>query len=438
MKLNRPLRFPLLAPRSAPAMPGRRGPAWAWIPFAAICVLIGSGCSKKNVTGPIVPLPPLASVTVSPRTDTLLVGQNLALSATARDTLGVVVGNVPFMWNSTDPAIATVDGNGRVHASSEGTAEIIVAAGGRSDTATIAVIVQRGWFTQVSHTSNDLNGIFFQNDGRTGWAVGAGGRIVSTTDAGANWAVQVSNSQFNLNAVWFTGAQEGWAVGSGGAVLHTLNGGTLWTAVTSNASENLLDVWFATRDTGWVVGTNGLVLRTFNRGLTWQRLQPTAFDLQSVSFSGTLDGWAVGNAGVILGTHDRGLSWFIVQPSITAQPLRAVWRRSASQAWAAGQAGVTPRTIVTTDSTAWELDNSGASNDLQGVCYPDDQIGYAVGFNSGGVGIVLRTDDAGLSWQSLTPNTQFRLKDVFFIDARNGWVVGRNGTILHTSTGGLP
>lgn len=404
-----------------------------------LALALCAGCATKPITRtPLPPPPPLSSLTLAPKADTVAVGGSVMITATCVDTMGAVLGNVALTWTSSNPSVASVSSTGNVHAFSEGLTSIKASGGGKSDSSSIAVLVQRGWYQQVSNTANDLNGVFFQSDRRTGWAVGNGGRIITTADAGASWTMQVSNAGFNLNSVWFTGAGEGWAVGAGGTMVHTVNGGVTWAPVTSNASENLNDVWFATPDTGWVAGANGLVLRTFDHGATWQRSTPTTFDLFSISFSGTRDGWAVGNGGVIVGTHDRGLSWFVVTPSITSQALRAVWRRSEPAAWTAGAAGSVPRTVAGVDSTEWELRNAGAANDLYGVCYPGDLIGYAVGVSGAGVGIVLRTDDGGVSWQTQAPGTSFRLKDVFFVDAMNGWAVGRNGTIVHTSTGGLP
>jgi photosystem II stability/assembly factor-like uncharacterized protein len=428
-------------PRPAAAVPQRALRAAkssaAWMATAA---LVTAGCSSGTTSPkpPPPPPPPLSSLVVTPKQDTLLVGQTHVFTVTAMDTLGALVGDASYTWGSTAPTVANVSQVGQVTGISEGAATIRVSGGGKADSAAVAVIVKRGWYTQQSNLSVDLNAVYFLPDRRTGWAVGSSGRIIATTDAGATWTAQISNSAYNLNGVWFTDANNGWAVGATGAVLQTFDGGATWTRIISNASENLTDVWFASRDTGWVVGANGVVLRTFDRGVTWNRVTPTAFDLESVAFAGTTDGWAVGAAGIILGTHDRGLSWYIVQPAVTAQALKAVWRRSNLQAWAAGASGTALRTITTVDSLAWELDNAGANNQLAGVCYPTDEIGYVVGYNSGGVGIVLRTDDGGVSWQSQSPNTQFRLKDVFFVDALNGWAVGRNGTIIHTSTGGLP
>jgi len=65
-----------------------------------------------------------------------------------------------------------------------------------------------------------------------------------------------------------------------------------------------------------------------------------------------------------------------------------------------------------------------------------DLIGYAVGFDAALGGMVLRTDDAGLTWQAQSSRTQSRLNDVFFVDALRGWAVGQAGTIIHTSRGG--
>ena len=64
---------------------------------------------------------------------------------------------------------------------------------------------------QVSTSTRQLNGVYFDPDGRHGWAVGGGGEILATTDAGENWTHQASSTLYNLNSVWFTDADSGWA-----------------------------------------------------------------------------------------------------------------------------------------------------------------------------------------------------------------------------------
>lgn len=416
------------APRGRAA--ARRG---IFLPALAVAAL-AAGCGGTSPTQPVV-IPPLSSLTLSVTADTLTFGEQKTFSVTAVDTNGATVSVNPA-WRSTNTAVFTVSGTGRVTPQSEGTALLIAEGGGQADSASITVIPGAGWIVQTSGVSANLHGVFFQPDGRRGWAVGAAGRIVSTQDAGATWSLQTSNTTEDLYGVWFVSSTAGWAVGANGTVRRTTNGGASWQVVVTGAAvEDLRDVAFANPDTGFAVGATGVILRTVDGGATWTRRTPTAFNLNSVAFAGAWHGWAVGDNGTIVGTHNAGASWFTVTPAVTAQTLNAVWRRSESRAWAAGLVGVVPRTASGPDSTTWLLANAGASEQLYGVCFPTDMIGYAVG--SDGAGAALRTDDGGASWQTQTPNTQFRLNDVYFIDAQRGWAVGNNGAIVHTATGGL-
>jgi photosystem II stability/assembly factor-like uncharacterized protein len=312
---------------------------------------------------------------------------------------------------------------------------VIASAGGKADSATVAVFFQPGWYAQPSGTTNSLWGVFFLPDGRNGWAVGDAGTIVHTTDAGASWSAQVSSTSFSLRAVWFTSAQVGYAAGFGGTIMRTQNGGTTWTRITTLAvSGNLNDIAFADAAHGWAVGQNGVIARTGDGGATWTKSFPTANELQSVSFSDTTNGWAVGQGGVIAGTRDGGRSWYVVQPSVTSSALYAVWRRSDTEAWAGGAQGVNPVTVATPDSLQWNLGSFGALNQVRGLMIGTDLIGYAVGQN--GPGLILKTVDGAATWSPQVSNSAQGLNDVWFVDPLRGWAVGTGGRIVHTAKGG--
>jgi len=411
----------------------RRLPLVLVLAAAAVAAFSGCSCGSRRIVGP---LPPLSAVVLTPVSDTLIVGDARQLVAVAFDTNGVAVTGAAFDWRTDNPAVASVSRTGLVTSIGEGITRVIASAGGLADTSIVAVIVESGWYAQPSATTEDLAGVCFRPDGRSGWAVGAAGTIVHTTTAGASWAVQPGGTAVDLNDVWFVSDSTGFAVGQGGTVVRTRDGGRAWSRLLSvPASENLLGVCFADTAHGWVVGGSGTILKTANAGATWSRLNPTAFQLNSVSFADTTDGWAVGEGGVIVGTHDGGRSWYVVQPAVTGASLRAVRRVSATQAIALGAQGANPFTVATPDSLQWQLGNVGAANDMRGLHMVDDRVGYGVGSN--GQGLVLKTENGGTSWSLQLSSSVQPLRDVWFVDRLRGWAVGAAGRIVHTSKGGL-
>jgi photosystem II stability/assembly factor-like uncharacterized protein len=408
-------------------------------PAAFVGALAAAGCGK-NVVQPVIP--PLSRVVIMVGADTSVVRDTVKVSgsiqfqAIAYDLAGAPVPGATFRWGSTDPNVFDVNSSGLLAGMGEGEALVIVRIADKLDSVSVLVLPSaNGWLSQVSNSAVQLNGVFFDPDGRHGWVVGNGGELLATTDAGATWLRKLSGTTFNLNAVWFTDPDSGWAVGNAGTAIHTTDGGNTWRLIPTSAGENLLDVTFATPDTGWIVGSSGAILRTFNWGGAWSKQNPSIYTLHAVSFSGTRRGWAVGDNGTVLGTVDRGLNWS-AEPFVTGQSLRAVRRRSQFVAFAAGMQGVVPRTKDVLGVPTWELQNTGASNSLEGLFYPSDTTGFAVGSN--GNALVLRTGDGGLNWQVQTAPLSTALNDVYFVDELRGWAVGDNGRIVHTGSGGKP
>ena len=404
--------------------------------IAASSAAMFTGCNCGS--NPVAPPPPqvtYSSVVLTPPLDTLVVGGQGQFNAVAYDTGGVLVNGPAISWRTLDPGVATVSSSGLVTAVGEGVTQLVASGGGKADSSTVVTFFQTGWYTQPSGTTNSLWGVFFLPDGRNGWAVGDAGTIVHTTNAGASWAAQVSNTAFSLRGVWFTSAQVGYAAGYGGTIMQTTNAGATWTRITTvGATANLNDIWFADAAHGWAVGANGIIVRTGDGGATWTKTFPTANELQSVSFSDTTLGWAVGQGGVITGTRDGGRIWYVVTPGVTTNALYAVWRRSDKEAWAGGAGGANPVTASTPDSLQWQLRSFGGGNQVHGLMMGTSLIGYAVGQN--GNPMILKTVDGAASWSPQVSNSTQNLNDVWFVDPLRGWAVGIGGRIVHTSKGG--
>ncbi len=102
-------------------------------------ITAASGSKSGIATINVIP-PPIASVSVSPTNDTLLVGETVQLSATLRDAANNIVTGRTVTWQSTSTTTATVSNTGVVTGVGDGTATISASADGRSASATIRVL----------------------------------------------------------------------------------------------------------------------------------------------------------------------------------------------------------------------------------------------------------------------------------------------------------
>ena len=72
------------------------------------------------------------------------------------------------------------------------------------------------------------------------------------------------------------------------------------------------------------------------------------------------------------------------------------------------------------------------SDDLLSAAAVDAKQAWLIG----SFGNILHTSDGGETWQKQDSKGEEQLCEVNFVDAQNGWIVGSNGTIIHTSDGG--
>ncbi len=82
---------------------------------------------------------PVSSVTVSPASATVQVGQTVQLTATPKDASGNPLTGRAVTWSSSNTAVASVDGNGLVTGGTSGSATITATSEGQSGTSSITV-----------------------------------------------------------------------------------------------------------------------------------------------------------------------------------------------------------------------------------------------------------------------------------------------------------
>jgi uncharacterized protein YjdB len=101
--------------------------------------ITGSIEGKTATTAMAVAVVPVSTVSISPATGRINVGQTLPLTASARDSAGNVVTGRAVTWSTSAPAVATVSTAGVVTAVAAGSATITATSEGRSGTALITV-----------------------------------------------------------------------------------------------------------------------------------------------------------------------------------------------------------------------------------------------------------------------------------------------------------
>jgi photosystem II stability/assembly factor-like uncharacterized protein len=294
-------------------------------------------------------------------------------------------------------------------------------------------------------TSENLHSIARADAGNV-WVSGSYGTIIHSTDSGRTWQPQQSGvGDLLLGSIAFVNSREGWAAGVKGTVIHTTDGGATWQPQRSTTENDILDLFFLNANRGWAVGEMGMLIRTIDGGRTWAspvEEQDTIYN--DVFFADNQTGWIVGEFGSILHTADGGVTW---QPQQCAELAHAAagdadWERplpalygifflDARRGWIVGMDGVI---IATEDGgLTWKRLQSGTDKPLYSV-----QIRGSRGWIVGNKGIYLLSADGGQTWQAQNEalKTKFWLRDAAFGDDQQGLIVGARGTIARSTDGG--
>ncbi len=304
------------------------------------------------------------------------------------------------------------------------------------------VSAQNGWVTLQSGTQANLYSVHFINVD-SGFVTGEAGTVFKTVDAGANWQDISIPQSTKLNDIYFFDADTGLVVGENGTIFRTVDGGSNWNTIPNGVMDNLLSVDF--------LGTHGIcgassqtILYTSDRGNSWSIAQSGFFG--GGFYSAVLLSPQIGFVGgensifqpLVGGTVDGGMTWNFVSfyLGINEGKIFGIDFTDINTGYVAsgvwdGRGGISK----TVDGGAnWTT--QFFNNVLYDIDFPISNtslVGYAVGDS----GLILYTYDAGGNWQIQPSSVITTLRGVHFLDFDNGYVVGDNGTILKTSSGGI-
>ena len=312
-----------------------------------------------------------------------------------------------------------------------------------------------------------LKKVFFKSP-EIGWSIGEDGIIIHTTDGGENWKRIQSNTKSNLNGIYIDEVA-GWVVGDWGTLLKTTDGGKSFQKFESNSiqQESLKAIHFIDKIYGWIITSSnpedidypGSIFHTNDGGVTWFNQLKTDRSLFGLHFIDIDTGYVVGDKRAIYTTSDGGKNWIDIaqgsnirhkteygQPdNLGNEPLHTFTLYNVDffdneNGWIVGDLGVILHTTFEIDKDnvrKWKHQRGGprfhnsADGLLLGLDFISNKEGWVVGEN----GTILHTRNGGVTWESQSNPTHL-LFDICTVSETKVYVVGDRGTILQTDDSG--
>ena len=279
------------------------------------------------------------------------------------------------------------------------------------------------WFT-VNNLGSFYK-LYFIN-GMNGF--GGGTDIIRTTDGGDNW-VSCTGTGLFLKDLVFVNNNTGFAVGASGNILKTTNAGLNWQFQSSGTNEYLESVKFINENTGYTVGYR-TILKTTNSGHNWMSYNIGNYSLISVDFSDLNTGFTSGLGGYTFKTIDGGISWFTLNSGIWTYLTGVYFPSNSTHGYCIGGQG----TIMSTSNGGnnWLMQYSGVALNLNALFFIDDNNGYITCDS----GKILKTINGGGNWTIQNTETSYNFYGIYFSDINTGFISGAEGSLFKTTNGG--
>ncbi len=245
-------------------------------------------------------------------------------------------------------------------------------------------------------------------DARTGYIVGASGRIAKTTDYGDNWELLIADTNYRHEKVEFVNPDTGWII----------------------ANDMISGYW------------GGSILRTFDGGESWDYHYIDDYELHDIEMINNLKGfiginsWSSSDDYGFLKTEDGGDTWNLSNPGM--EFVTSISFINANIGYCLGMLGPEGGNFKTVDGgEIWAFTQGGVGgNSVNRLQFINEQTGFYAGweamFNDGEI---FRTDDGGNTWSEQITGT---FRDIDMINIDTGYAVTDYSRIYKTINGGLP
>lgn len=272
----------------------------------------------------------------------------------------------------------------------------------------------------------DVQLIHFLNPD-TGFVCGLFGGLYKTENSGLTWS-QVSLGLYtNIFCMDFVNDSIGFMGSSNNKIYKTIDGGYYWLLISNPGLSQSIHSIRMLSDSIGIAASSSYLYRTTN-GNTWN----------GVFHNANMTALAIGSSGAGIATDQYARIWksnafsqpyILTNPSSGSTSIRRIRYRSAGEVWAAGDDGYLLRSNDA--ALSWTSVSTGNSDSYNDICFPSGSIILIC--TSGGQ--VLRSTNGGNTWASSTVSSQ-TLRSFSFINGTTGFLCGDNGVLYKTTNAG--
>lgn len=123
--------------------------------------------------------------------------------------------------------------------------------------------------------------------------------------------------------------------------------------------------------------------------------------------------------------------WYWVNPKPTGYVLFDVDFINETTGYVIGEKGTLMKTVDAGET--WDFIPTGTYADFQFLRFTSESVGYASTIDAH----ILKTTDGGYSWQTLLTDTLENIYDIFFLNDNTGFIAADHGNLLRTVDGGI-
>ncbi len=312
------------------------------------------------------------------------------------------------------------------------------------------------WAAEYSGTDLDLSSLYVPNDISSIYAAGGSGRLIRRSGPDPNYnswgriylyflrvysMIRFYNSSLGL-AVGYNGLNSGYR----GIIAKTTDGGEKWVTMVSPTTEYINSIEILNENNYWITCTNNFyvsinkIYNTTNGGASWNAKSLNLGDgnyLRKIKFTSPQTAFCQTSGKFILYSSDAGNNWTVRNTPYIFTAIEFI-NDTIIRAVADVQLYLetTPMFFYSTNAgqtwSSWRRAKQNPSINVLKVINGTKQV------VAGDLGIVeMNVYNTTLSYQHWLP-PYIKFNDIAFGDSLTGYVVGGEGVIYKTYSGGLP